>query len=544
MQQTVLTPKESNKFHFFTSIWMVPLGALLISLWLVYQYYSGLGTEINIYFKKSAGLKAGHSKVKYKDITVGTLKDIVLDGERDGVLAVVSMNKEVEALVNKNTQFWIVKPEIGFSGISGLDTLFSGSYISMYSEGKGKFVSNFVGLESAPYNKEDVNFFHLSATPDQHVSQGMPIYYNSVVIGKVRRVAVSADGTAVDVSIHIESNYLPYIHRKSQFWLKSLIDVGLSNVGLSVKVAPLSHLASGGIVLSTLGKGDNMSVPSDFIFTLHDSEYASKNQHNTLGRGGDFVKVFQINTTQNVAKLSVGSNVSYQSYQAGEVLDVAPSYDALTHQVKTRILLSIDTSIFATDAQDIAQSIQAFYQAISQGLHANIDSNNPITGALFIDLIFGDKDVKQQIMLADPYPILPTTGQASVGILDGISKVVDKVSKLPLEELVVAISELIDDNATPVKSIVADLSKTMAQIKKFTDQPSFATLPNQLASTMEELSQTLNATKTLLKRDQQSVLAEQVTQTLKSVTEAAQQLEKFLSLLNRQPNALIFGEDE
>ncbi len=530
MQSRVLTPKESNKFHFFTSIWMVPLGALLISIWLVYQYYADLGTEVGIYFEKSAGLKAGHSQIKYKDIVVGKVKDIVLDG--DGVLVVAEINKGIEKLVNKNTQFWIVKPEIGLSGISGLDTLFSGAYISMYSEGRGAFVSEFDGLESAYYSKEDVNFFQLRASPQQNISQGTSIYYNGVPIGKVRRTTISADGTAVDVLIHIESDYLPYVHKRSQFWLTDFINVNLSSAGLDVKVAPLSTLVSGGIVLSTLGKGHNMSVPSDFVFTLYESEHDSQNQLNTLGQGGEFIQTFQINTTQNVAKLSVGASVDYQGYHTGKVLDVSPVYDKLTRQVKTTILLSVDTSVFAIDVQNIAQAQQAFYQAIDQGLRVSIDEQNPITGALFVELAFEDNPAKQRVVPSEPYPILPSIAQARPSLLGSVTQLTGQLSVL------------LSDNESSINSIASDLATTMTQIKALTAQPEFTTLPKQLTLTMQELSDTLNAAKNFIKRDQQSVLADQVTQMLKGVTEAAQQLEAFLDLLNRQPNALIFGEDE
>ena len=41
------------------------------------------------------------------------------------------MRKQAERMLKEDTQLWIVEPHIGASGISGLDTLLSGSYIKL-----------------------------------------------------------------------------------------------------------------------------------------------------------------------------------------------------------------------------------------------------------------------------------------------------------------------------------------------------------------------------------------------------------------------------
>ena len=57
MSEPIPEIQESSKFTFITSIWIVPIIAIVIALWLAFQYYSELGPKIEIKFEKSEGLK-------------------------------------------------------------------------------------------------------------------------------------------------------------------------------------------------------------------------------------------------------------------------------------------------------------------------------------------------------------------------------------------------------------------------------------------------------------------------------------------------------
>ncbi|MEJ2498493.1 MAG: MlaD family protein [Sulfurovaceae bacterium] len=131
MTHEIAKPDKKNKFDFLTSIWIVPIIALFIALWLAYQYYADLGSKIEIEFKENSGLKAGESQIRYKDIPVGVVKHIRLKDDGNGVIVTAQMDREVEFFLNKKTRFWIVRPHVGYSGISGLDTLLTGTYINM-----------------------------------------------------------------------------------------------------------------------------------------------------------------------------------------------------------------------------------------------------------------------------------------------------------------------------------------------------------------------------------------------------------------------------
>lgn len=139
--------EESNKFNLLTSIWIVPFIAMIIAGWLAYQYFEDLGPEIEIVFPKNEGLVAGQSVVKFRNVPVGKVTKIYVTTDIEGVIVRIRMNsKASKPYMTEYAKFWIVKPEVGFSGISGLDTLLSGTYINVYSEAGGTFREQHIGL--------------------------------------------------------------------------------------------------------------------------------------------------------------------------------------------------------------------------------------------------------------------------------------------------------------------------------------------------------------------------------------------------------------
>lgn len=495
--------KPSKKINLLTSIWIMPVLALSISLWLMYQYYANLGEEVVIYFDESAGLKAGRSQVRYKDIAIGKVKSIKLDEEQ--VAVIVNINQSVKKLVHKNTKFWIVKPEISISGISGLDAFFSGTYIDMYAPGTGEFVNTFIGSKTSYYDQNNVNLFHLRANSEQKVFKGMNIYYNSITIGEVERVNISPDGTKTDVLIRINNQYLPYVHQLSRFWIEDFISIDFSRAKLAIKVAPLKHLIGGGIILSTLEKGHNMSVPEDFVFTLYNSKAHSDNHTHQLGRGGDFMQPFKILIPQSMANLRVGSAVTYQQYEVGKVSAIEAFYDQATQQINSMIDLEVDISVFSDKKSNLAQSNTQFYQALNQGLYAMITTSNLITGALMVELKFGNASEFEPKKIAGKL-LLPSIKEE--------------------------------------KNIIADIADILANIKTLSAQDEFHKIPDELNTTLGKLQTTLDSAQVVLSQDKFNTLGEQIAQTLKSINSTAIELKQFIKLLNRKPNALIFGDQE
>ncbi|MBT8420408.1 MAG: MCE family protein, partial [Gammaproteobacteria bacterium] len=62
-------------------IWIVPLIAAIIGLWLIYQHYTTQGPLITITFNSAEGLEAKRTPIKYLDVKMGRVEKVEIDKE-------------------------------------------------------------------------------------------------------------------------------------------------------------------------------------------------------------------------------------------------------------------------------------------------------------------------------------------------------------------------------------------------------------------------------------------------------------------------------
>jgi len=242
---------NQSAFNFFTSIWIVPLIALIIGGWLIYEHYSKLGPEIKIEFKNSSGLQAGQSVIKFRDVPIGKITKIEINNKSDGVVVYARVNKDAEAFLNETTKFWIIKPEVDYSGVKGLDTLLSGSYVNMYAK-KGKEKKyKFKGLSSPFIDINGADCYVLEANYAVKVRDKTPIYYKGVKVGQVDNIFLDTQSRNLVLVIRVYKEYSSLINETTKFWVQSLLDLKLSDNRLEVNMAPLPIMILGGISLDT-----------------------------------------------------------------------------------------------------------------------------------------------------------------------------------------------------------------------------------------------------------------------------------------------------
>lgn len=530
--------KESTKFNFFTSIWIVPAIAVLISFWLAYQHYSKVGSEIKIHFVKNNGLKAGESQIRYKEIPIGKVTNIQLQENGKGVTVIANIEKQAANLLNENTKFWIVKPQIGPAGISGLETLFSGNYIDMHKGNGKKTTTDFIGLKDAYKETNGGKNFELTTTSTHNLKVGAPIYYKAIQIGQVQKIKLSENGQLIRYLIFVKKEYISYVHIDSNFSVQSMVQIGFKNGALNFDIAPLPHLISGSITLHSPSINKDNRAPDNYVFKLYNNQNSAKSYQ--LGQGGKFLKTFEIVTTDPTINLRPGSHVKYSGYPVGRVKSIKPFIMVPIQQIKSKILLEIDLSAFANPSEPEAGK-SSFYQAVTNGLRAKISSSIPVVGDLFVDLVFDKTSPKQSVLDHKPFAILPVTN-ASTDLLSGIQKIIDKVSRLPLEELLSSANNLIDDNSKSIKEILANLNLITKNVNTISAKSSFQNMPDDLQKTMTELRQTLHSIKKISDGSGKSILSDQITQTLKIINKTSREMKEFLRLLNNKPNSLIFGD--
>jgi len=550
--------KESRGVRIFTTIWLVPFIALIIALWLGYQYYIKIGSTIKIRFESNAGLIENQSPIKMRDVTIGIVKKISLTDDGQGVIIKARMNREVSKYLNKKAKFWIVHPDVGSHGISGLDTIVSGSYIELYGKKEQETVHNYIGLEKPPINDEAKgSYFVLSAPQSYNISEGSKIYYRMLEVGRVERVGISPDGTRINFTIFVEDEYIHFINTKSKFYTRSAFNIDFSNANLDMNIAPISQLVHGGIAIYTpinsLDK--NNSLKGNEIFTLYKNLAQLKAKR--LGVNGEYI-TYKFKFKEPITNLKIGSPIKFKDFQVGYVTNIENSYSNKTINSTIYGLIEVNAFSTTTDNNSSIDKKEIISNLVKKGMRAKLSSSIPIVGSQYIELIF-NKHHKINIVKGDRYDTFPTTKTKSQkGIMDNVNDVLAKLKNLPLEKMLNSYTNLAKDNRKPIHSLVKNLDKTVKTLDKtidnlnhtvnnlnnFTSQQEFATLPENINNLLQEVETTLIDLQQLSQDyGANSQFADQLSVTLKAVSEASQSFDKTNKMLDRNANALVVGDE-
>ena len=90
-------------------IWLIPIVALIVAGVLAYQSIQERGPQVVILFESAEGLEAGKSKVKYREVEIGTV-DLIQFQDPQHVEVHCSLDKETTPYLTKSTKFWVVRP--------------------------------------------------------------------------------------------------------------------------------------------------------------------------------------------------------------------------------------------------------------------------------------------------------------------------------------------------------------------------------------------------------------------------------------------------
>lgn len=534
--------KESKGIQMLTTIWMVPFIAMVIALWLAFQYYAKVGPTIEISFKSNAGLIANQSQIKIRDVTIGMVTQISLAEDGKGVKVKAQIDKEVAPYLNEKAKIWIVHPDVGSHGVSGLDTLLSGSYIKLHGLKDEETKHTFIGLED-PYldNEAKGKYYQLKAPNSYDITEGSNVYYRQVKVGRVERVSIADTGEQVRFTIFVEERFTPFINTKSQFYTRSNFAMDFSQGKLDFSIAGLSQIVHGGISIYTPSYSiKKQSKNRQMIYPLYKSLADMKSKH--LMTGADD-KVYKFQFKDDITKLEVSSPLQFKGFQVGYVIDIDSHFNEEKRTIASDVFAIVHTKAFYNQANNI-KGEKVLEQLVKDGLKAKLNTNLPVVGAQFIDLVF-DKNVTANMLHEDTYVLFPTMEQKKdVGIVSEVKKLISKLEQLPLENLLNATTKLIDDNNAPIQTLLKDLDKTVNNLNKLTSNKSLHQLPKDLSSTVQTLENTLTQFQDLAQGyDANSKFSAELSVTLKELSLAAESIERVSRKLEKKPNALLLGDD-
>ncbi len=213
------------------------------------------GSSVTLVCEDGMGISA-QTLIKYRGLEIGRVTDVSLDRDMTHVVIKASIQRKYLQLMKEGTKFWLVKPKLGLAQTKNLETLITGTYLTL-KPGSGKPKRIFKVLAKAPQAIEVRTGLQITLEAERlgSIKPGDPVTYRQVPVGKVTRCRLLENATSVSIGVDIESRYAPLVRSDSKFWMASGIDMrfGLFS-GAEVKTESIEALLEGGIAFATPGK--------------------------------------------------------------------------------------------------------------------------------------------------------------------------------------------------------------------------------------------------------------------------------------------------
>ena len=347
IEQVVYKPKIEQKKP-VSFIWVLPLIILGVLGWIAYESYMKKGTNITVIFKSAEGLKEGVTPLEYKGLQLGKVTEISMHEDLKSVKVNILVKKEVAKYVaNESSQFWIRKPTISLTKISGLSTLISGHKIELSPKFKKEEDYNstneqlfFEGLDTQPNDEYEDNGYYISliANDKDNVEIGTPIFYNKFQIGEIISKEFKYEKVFLSAYIYDKFNYL--VNQSSKFVINEALKVNYGASGLNIEVGSLYSALVRGVTVVTPNK-DAKKIEKEEVYTL----FAKKDDLRKK-------EYFHINF-EKANGIEENSAIIYKGIEIGRILTVGLQNEILQTKAYVyddyRYLLTNNTKFFVEE---------------------------------------------------------------------------------------------------------------------------------------------------------------------------------------------------
>ena len=545
---------EVSKGKKFTAIWIIPVTALVLGAWMVAYTYMTEGPEIRIHFKTASGLAAGKTVVKFRDVEMGTVEDVVLGENLEGITAIIKMKREALPLLNDETRFWVVTAHIGGGGISGLDTILSGAYIQIAPGSSNTEALEFTGLEEPPLTPVDAPGIRLILLSERaaSVGPGDPVLFHGFEVGRVESLTFDPEKKQLRHVIFIDAPYHELVNSSVRFWDLSGISLSASAAGFKVEAGSLKSILQGGVTFATPPDfGVGVPVENNTEFRLF------PNYDDILESPYGYRAYYVVSFGQSIKGLLPKAPVEYRGIRIGEVksvllkelVDKGIAVNAEPRGVPIPVLIYIEPGRFALP--DTKESLElmrkTFEKGVRNGLRATLQTGNLLTGAQVVALDYFDDAPAAELGEFEGYVTIPTVVTGLSGLQEKISRLLDKVNQLPIENTLGSINLAVTELNSSLKAlrvvlendnlraIPAELQSTLEALRTILEDDGIREIPGEIKSTLAAARFQLQG---------ESTEAYQLGRTLKEVESAARALREFLNLMEQKPESLIRGKKD
>lgn len=529
-----LNKAKTSRQTRLSPIWIVPIVAIAIGLWLVYDNYSNRGILVTLNMDNAEGIEAGNTLIRSRNVEIGRVQNVQLSDDLSHAVLTASIQPEVEDMLREDSRFWVVKPRIGREGISGLGTVLSGAYIQLEPGTEEAPRREFPVSDTPPVAPAGQAGLRLSLTSQMGNSLrvGDPVSYQGYTVGRIEENSFEPESRTMQHQVFIEEPYTNLVTDSTRFWTSSGIDFRLGADGVRVNVESIEALLGGGV---TFGVPEDLPmgqpVEANTRFTLYADEDAAR--EGTFNRYLEYVLLVD----ETVRGLSKGAPVEFRGVRMGTVAAVPWNFTAPQPDSRARfaipVLIRIEPQRLGIENSDIdlEEWEERFQRMFGLGLRASLKSGNLLTGALFVDLNF-HRD------LADEYTaeqfsdrsVFPTVAGGFAQIQAQVTDLLDKLNALEVEPLLTGL----DRNLEASESVLNEVREVSSSINQLLNDPETQAIGGNLNGTLEELRSTLQGL------SPSSPAYQELTTAIERLDRLMRDLQPLTRTLNDNPRALLF----
>ena len=527
-------------------VWLIPIVAALIGGWLAVRAVLERGPVITISFTSAEGLEPGKTKVKYKNVDIGQLTGVALSENRAQVIAAVELTRQAEEFLVEDTRFWVVRARISAGQVSGLGTLFSGSYIGVDVGKSSKARRVFTGLDSAPIVSIDLpgRNFDLRAQDLGSLEVGSPVYLRRVQVGQVVAYELDPDGAGVRIKIFVDAPHDRNVNADTRFWKTSGIDLALDASGVRIDTQSLATLLFGGVSFETPPRPGSAAAPADqAAFTLFpDRDQAMRHPDSSEET---YVLVFD----ESVRGLLPGAPVDFRGVVVGEVSAVLLDTDPASSEVRVPVEVKLFPERLRTRYRRDALPGQPPHpwlvdKLVERGLRAQLRSASLITGQLYVALDFFPEAPRVKLDWKQSPVALPTAPSSIEELQGALTAIARHLEKVPFDALGADLQRALKQFEATLQS----LERSLAAAQKVVQRLDTEIAPEARAA-LVELRRTLAAAERTLGNADRSLSADapiqhELRDALREVTRAAESIRTLSDYLERHPEAILRGRRE
>jgi paraquat-inducible protein B len=364
------------------------------------------------------------------------------------------------------------------------------------------------------------------------------VVYRGMKVGKAKEVKLAKDGSAVDVTVHVDDSVTGFLRSGTQFWLRGA-EPSLSNL------SSLASVISGPTIMMDPGPGEP---------TKH---FVGSAQKPVVSGAHEPPKLYGVALQGSVGEIKKGAPVKLRGFTVGEVTDVGFRYDANTGAIATPVTIALYPSLLhltdkaASDGD--AALAAAIDRLIGEGLQARLERNPPVIGTAQVALETTPGSAGAKPALVDGMPQIP----AAPG--GGLNSIVDRVNKLPIDQIAQNVLDISHHVNTIVSSpelgdSIAELDATLKQVHQTADNagPKITDLVDRLRKTAGQIDGAAKAAESAAKSAQNTAQAadrvvggtpsqNDMEKVMREITGAARSVRELADYLDRHPEALLQG---